>query len=312
MASFQEQVAYITKHGLARTNRFQVIIPLPQKLIDRTSNTEQEKTSTFFGSDVIKTISSFMGGGTAEITRGLEVMVDSTDIPGKNLVTTEIKYNGDYYKLPYGVVYEAQNMIFNVTRNMYEKNIIDEWMNLIFDPINHTIGYMDDYATTITINQLDERDEVVYSIQLKDAFPTLCNPVTVSNEDRDGFIKLSVAFMYKRWVRVGEQESGDPGVTSLSQTPLGPIVTPVLSNPAVQSALGTLEDQTSLDLDGEAANIYNQVDSIVKGATGTNSNKIASYVEQIKAQTSLNGNITETQKGQLIDKFNDVISKLRS
>jgi|AntRauTorckE6833_2_1112554.scaffolds.fasta_scaffold03616_8 hypothetical protein len=311
MATFQEHIAYLAKNGLARTNRFQVIIPLPQKLLDKTSNTKQDKTSSFFGSDVIQTISSFVGGGTAEISRGLDIMVESTDIPGKNLVTTEIKYNGDYYKLPYGVVYEAQSFTFNVSRNMYEKNIIDEWMNIIFDPIKHTIGYMDDYATTITINQMDEQDNIVYSIQLKDAFPTMCNPVTVSNEERDSFVKLTTNFMFKRWERVGEQGSDDPGVSSLTQTPLGPIVTPILSNPAVQGALTSLEDQTGLDLDGEAANIYNQVDNIVKGSTGTDSNKIASYVEQMKAQVSINGNITETQKGQLVNKFNDVVSKLR-
>src|SRR5690554_6787798 len=130
MASFQEHIQYLVKHSLARTNRFQVIIPLPEALLPKVSTTEQEKTSTIFGSDTIKLIKSFLGGGT-EITRGLDVMVESTDIPGKNLTTTEIKYNGDFYKVPYSVVYETQQFMFKCSRDMYEKNIIDDWMNLI-------------------------------------------------------------------------------------------------------------------------------------------------------------------------------------
>ena len=75
MSSFKEHINYIIKHSLARTNRFQVIIPLPEALLPKTDNTSQEKTSTFFGQDVIKYVSSFLGGGGSEITRGLEIML---------------------------------------------------------------------------------------------------------------------------------------------------------------------------------------------------------------------------------------------
>jgi hypothetical protein len=284
---------------------------LPDALLPEVSNTAQEKTSTFFGSDTIKLIKSFLGGGT-EITRGLDIMVESTDIPGKNLTTTEIKYNGDFYKVPYAVVYETQQIMFKCSRDMYEKNIIDDWMNLIFDPTTHEVAYMDDYATNIIINQLNEQDEIVYSIILKDAFPTMCAPMTVSNEDRDTYARLQCQFMYRRWIRAEENVNNGNGVSSLTQTPFGPIVAPFLSNPAVQRALDTVENQTGLDLEGEAVNIYNGIDEVVRNTTGSSVNRSASVLEGMKAQIGTNGKISNDQKGKLIGKVDDILSNLRS
>ena len=310
MASFQDHIQYLVKYGIARTNRFQVIIPLPDALMADTNTTDQSKTSTFFGSDTIALVKSFFGGGT-EITRGLDIMVESTDIPGKNLTTTDIKYNGDFYKIPYSVVYETQQFVFKCSRDMYEKNIIDDWMNLIFDPTKHEIAYMDDYSTNIIINQLNEQDEIVHSIILKDEFPTTCAPMSVSNEDKDTFARLQCQFMYRRWIRAEDNVTDTDDVSSLSQTPLGPIVAPVLSNPAVQRALDVVENQTGLDLEGEAVDIYNSIDSIVKSTTGSSINTSASLLEGMKAQLGLSGTISSEQQSKLISKIDDILSNLR-
>ena len=312
MSSFKEHIEYIIKHSLARTNRFQVIIPLPEALLPKTDNTSQEKTSTFFGQDVIKYVSSFLGGGGSEITRGLEIMLESTELPGKNLTTTEVKYNGDYYKIPYANVYETQSFMFRCSRDMYEKNIIDEWMKLIFEPTSHAIGYMDDYVTNITINQLNEQDEIVYSVILKDAYPSLCAPISVSHEDRDNYARLQCQFMYRRWQKVEENINISDGVSSLSQTPLGPVLAPFLSNPAVQRALDTIDNQTGLDLEGTAVDIYNQVDDLVKGTTGSSTNQTVSLIESIKAQVGLSGTVSDIQKSKLIEKIDDILTNLRS
>jgi hypothetical protein len=86
----------------------------------------------------------------------------------------------------------------------------------------------------------------------------------------------------------------------------------VLSNPAVQNALSAFEDQTGLDLEGEAVNIYNNIDSVLKNTTGSSVNQSASVLEGMKAQIEVNGNISDDQKGTLIDKVNDAITNLRS
>lgn len=312
MSSVREFVSHVAKYGLARSNRFQILIPLPQALQQATNNTGQDKTSSFLGSEVIKKISSFFGGGNIQVTRGLDLMCEQTDLPGKNLATTDIKYNGDFYKIPYGAVYGVQNFVFKVSRDLHEKNIIDEWMSLIYDPRTHEIRYLDDFAVNLVINKLDEQDQVVYSVVLKDAFPVVCDPMILSNEENDAFVKLNVQFAFSGWAREGEGETVPQGVSSLSQTPLGRILSPVLSNPAVQKALEVVERETGFDLEGEAVNIYNQVDTIVKNTTGESLNKHIGLIESIRSATSGNDKLSIAQKEILLDKIDNIITTLRS
>ena len=313
MASFQEHLAYLTKHGVARNNRFQVLIPIPERLIPETSNTDQNKTSLPFSEEVVSLISSFTSSGASQIARGLDIMVESTALPAKTLTTTNIRYNSDFHDVPYSVVYNQQDLSFHVSTDMYEKNIIDLWMASIVDPVTHEVAYMDDYATNITINQLNEQDEIVYSVALIDAFPVTCNSIEVTNESQNTMIRLSTSFAYKRWIPVGENISDETGlVDSLSQTPIGPLVTPILSNPAVQKGLDFLENQTGLDLEGEAVAIYNQIDSIVRNTTGTSVNKTFSLLESIKASIGLNDKITSTQAASLIDTVDKLLERMGS
>jgi hypothetical protein len=312
MSSVREFISHVSKYGLARSNRFQVLIPLPQSLQPKTNNTGQDKTSSFLGSEVVQTISSFFGGGNIQVTRGLDLMCEQTDLPGKNIATTDIKYNGDFYKIPYGAVYGVQNFIFKVSRDLHEKNIIDEWMSLIYDPVTHEVRYMDDISVNLVINKLDEQDNVVYSVVLKDAFPVVCDPIIMSNEENDAFSKLNVQFAFSGWAREGESESKSQGVSSLSQTPLGRILSPITSSPAVQKALEVVDRETGIDLEGEAVNIYNQVDSIVRNTTGESINKHVGLIESIRAATSSNNKLSNNQKTILLDKIDNVITNLRS
>lgn len=310
MSSTNEHFAHILKHGLAKNNRFQVIIPLPPALQSQTSNVLQEKASSILGEDVVSMVKSFVGGSN-EITRGLDMMIEQTILPGKNIVTSDIRYNSDYYKLPYGVVYEAQSFTFRSSKDLHEKNILDKWMELIFNPVTHEVAYMDDFATNIVINQLDEQDNVVYTVILRDAYPTICDSMPLTNEDQDTVHRITCQFMYRRWDK--GQTTGSSGlIDSLSQTPLGPYVTPVLSNPAVQKGLEVFEDNTGLDLEGEAVNIYNQVDSIVRETTDTSINQSVSIIENIKASTKVNGRVSNDQKAKVIGVIDNALGGLRS
>lgn len=309
----QEHISYLLKYGVARSNRFQVLIPLPNELLARINNTAQQKTSSWFGDDsVLSLINSFVGGSSGDVTRGLNLMIEQTEFPGKNLTTSNIKYNGDFYRQAYAVVYGMAPFTFKVTRDMHEKNIIDEWMNLIVDPRTHEVRYMDEYAVDITINQLDEQDNVVYSVLLKDAFPTMCNPMTASNEEQNVIHRLTTIFAFRRWERVGELENKTGHYSSLSQTIFGPILAPILSNPAVQKALDIFEQSTGIDLEGEAVNIYNQVEQIVRNTTGSSVNTTVGVLGEIKARTENNQKIEPIQKAKILDIINKAIGALKS
>ena len=310
MATFKEFLATITKYSLSRSNRFSVIIPLPPALRELTPTNSQRRVSAFFDNSVVKLVRSYFAGSST-ITRGLELMVEQTELPGKNINTMDLKYNGDMLKMPNGIIYAVQQFTFHVSSDMYEKNIIDEWMNLIIDPRTHEIGYMDDYSTNIIVNQLDERDNIVHSIVMYDAYPMNVNPLVIANSETNMTHRLMCMFAYRKWERIGESENDRNSlIDSLSQTPLGPYITPILNNPVVQKALDVFETNTGIDLEGEAIAIYNQLDDIVRATTGSSINKTVGLIEGIRAQVNNDDKLDNTQKAKILDLIEDILISL--
>lgn len=309
---FQEHTAHILKHGLSRTNRFRVIIQLPQKIVDNTAEEAKKssKLAEWFG-EAIKVVKIFTGNGTADFTRGLDIMCSQTALPGKMINVSETKYNGDTLKAGYSIMYGQQQFTFKVSRDMYEKNIIDSWMNLVVDPNTHEIGYHSSYATNIVIHQLNNRDQVVHSVMLEDAWPVNVNELVLSNLETNNTHELMVQFAYRKWKNVDLDTSGNGLIDKLSQTPFGPFLAPILSNPAVQKGLEYLEEQTGIDLEGEAVNIYNQVDKIVRETTGESINQTITLINGIKANLDLVENISPTQLAKLMDLIDGTIDKMK-
>lgn len=316
MASLNQSVKHITKYGLARTNRFNVVISLPeqlQTLINGKQGEAQDGGENFktmisdFGVDLVKTV---LGSGT-EIVRGLDIMCESAQFPGKSLSTSETKYNSDFINVPYGITYAPIDITFVVSRDFLERNIIDEWQNLIVNPTTHDVGYFEDFTSpAIEIHQLNEQDQVTHKVQLKDAFPSEISSMALSNEDENMFHKLTVTFVYRTWKNLDAEQPS--GVTALSQTPLGPLVTPILSNPAVQKGIDFIDSRLpgELGLEGEAVNIYNQVDDIVRNTTGQSTNKSASLLNGIKAETQNNQSISNDQKAKLFEVIDGTLGRL--
>lgn len=314
MATLLESVKHVTKYGLARTNRFNVVISLPlqlQSLLNEKQGEDQDGGNFLkpligeFGIDLVK---SYMGSGV-EVVRGLDIMCQTAEFPGKSFSTSETKYNSDYLNIPYGITYAPIEVSFVVSRDFLEKNILDEWQNLIINPLTHDVGYFEEFvAPSIEISQLNEQDRVTHKVIIKDAFPSEISSLPLSNEDGDNYHRVTVTFVYRTWQNSDVEQPS--GVVSLSETPLGPMVTPILGNPAVQKAVGFVEEQTGLDLEGEAVNIYNQVDGLVRNTTGQSTNKTVGLLNGIKAQTEVNQFISDEQKAKVFELIDGTIGRL--
>lgn len=312
MASYKEFTTHLMKHGLARTNRFQVLIPLPPKMLQVEESVEEEQEESrlrrAFG-EAVKIIRIFTGGGNNEVARGLDLMCSQTELPGKNINVTETKYNGDTLKMGHSILYGVQQFAFKVSGDMYEKNILDEWMNCVVNPVTHEVGYMDDYVSDITIFQLDSSDRIVHGVVLKDAWPTMANPLVLSNMETNNVHELMCQFSYRRWENIDLKED-DSAVTGLAQTPLGPFLTPILSNPVIQRGLDYFENATGIDLEGEAINIYNQVDDIIRSTTGESIGSTIGLLNSMKVNIELNDKITPQNAADLLDIIEGTIDRL--
>jgi hypothetical protein len=155
---------------LARSNRFDVNIPIPLALLFDVST-----------------------------ARTLSLRCESAQLPGRTLETTTKKHgSAPVEKFPYHSNYSEVTLEFLVSGDMNEKIFFDAWMELINPTTDFNMQYKNNYAVDISINQYDLQNKITYSANLIEAFPIEVNQLDL-NWSNDSFHKLSVVFAYKQW-----------------------------------------------------------------------------------------------------------------
>jgi hypothetical protein len=204
----------LQKHdGPAKTNRFQVILPIPayignfismsalQQILD-ISGTIQDLTENLINGIFSNQQSSDKSYSDAQITRYLGLQCESAELPGISLMTQDVKIYGPTYKLPYQKQYNDLNLTFICTNDFYERKLFDRWIEAIMPGDTNNMrfpkGDQTKYLTDITLVQFDEFVKQIYAVKIIDAFPTSIAPMQVSWSD-DGFHKLTVSFAYQRY-----------------------------------------------------------------------------------------------------------------
>ena len=134
--------------------------------------------------------------------RDLSFLCESAELPGRGQMTTDIRYYGPNFKMPFQSSYEDLNLTFLVRENFLEREIFDSWMEVINPNYSYDFSYRDDYACTIKIFALSDVAfyGANYVFTFEKAWPVLVNPQPVTWAD-DNFHRLSVSFTYTRWVR---------------------------------------------------------------------------------------------------------------
>lgn len=154
---------------LARSNKFDVYIPIPLGMIP------------------------FLG-----TSRNLALRCENAQLPGRNLETTPMKIYGVNELFPVSTSYENITLTFLVGDDMKEKIFFDAWLNWIQPTLSYDTKYKSDYAVITRINQYDVENKISLSIDLMDAFPIAVNQLDL-DWSSDSIHKLSVTFAYTSW-----------------------------------------------------------------------------------------------------------------
>jgi hypothetical protein len=175
---------------LARSNRFDVNIPIPLTLIPYVSTSKQ-----------------------------LNYRCENANLPGRTFSTIDQKTYGPIEKYPTLTSFTDIDLTFIVDDNMNQKVFFDAWLNYINPQYNNNFRYKSDYSTIITINQYDVTNNLTYSINLYDAYPISINQMDL-DWSGDGFHKLTVTFAYTYWKNNSLQALGmelvDAGINAVS------------------------------------------------------------------------------------------------
>lgn len=178
------------KQDVARSNKFDVSIPVPLTLMPYVSS-----------------------------AKTLQYRCEATQLPGRTFATMEQKTYGPVEKFPYLNTYTDIEMSFILDDDMSQKVFLDAWMNYINPLYNYNYRYKSDYSTVITINQYDVTNQLSYSVNLYDAYPISMNQLDL-DWNGEGYHKLSVTFAYTYWQNNSIQAVGmelvDAGINAVT------------------------------------------------------------------------------------------------
>lgn len=123
----------------------------------------------------------------------------NASLPGKTFQTVERRIKGPHEKIPYAKSYEDVTLSFLVSQQMQEKIFFDKWQDFILDPVTFELNYYDEYISTVRIQQLDKSLNVVYEIELHEAYPMTVSALTLDSAASSEIHKIDVTFAYRTW-----------------------------------------------------------------------------------------------------------------
>jgi len=173
--SLEAFVAYAKTTGFAKQNKFEVDITLPPGLSNSSFATESILSSLY---------------------------CEGTSFPVLNITTKQLKAQGPVHQRPVGMDFggEGIGFTFVLDQDMRLKAFFDAWFFKVVNPYSSEISYKNAYLSSLVVKQLNELDNVVYSVKLIDAFPRSLNILEVNQGSVNTFHKLTVNFAFRKWI----------------------------------------------------------------------------------------------------------------
>lgn len=180
-----------SKRGLAKQSNYEMLITLPQGII--------------------------LSDKSYAASQTLRFRIESAEIPGRSIVTTDYKTTGYGLrsKIGYDVIYPEVSVTMVCGSDLGEKRLFNAWQSMIVG--NHTrnqdirkhqsVGYYQNYVSTVAIVQFDDQGNATHSTALMEAYPIITNslPLNWGSEDLH---RLTVQFAYKYFSEMDEPEAG--------------------------------------------------------------------------------------------------------
>ena len=167
--------------------------------------------------------------GYSQMLRDMTYLCEATELPGRGFDFVESRYYGAPFKVPRNTTYNSIDMTFLCRQQSFERQLFDDWMEII-NPTNiWDFNYPTSYYCKIDVFQLAEyhkpqaagsnqaptEPDATYQWSLYQAWPMLVNPQAVTWADQD-ILRLTVSFAYRYWSRPGRDTAATGGTISIS------------------------------------------------------------------------------------------------
>ena len=135
---------------------------------------------------------------TPATTRRILLLCEQASLPGISYASAQNRSWGETREAVYDRLFEPVTLQFHVDRHFVVKQVFDDWMMMIQNPITRSFNYYNNYTTKMKINIQDLQDETMYEVELAEAFPKAIVPISLDAESKDT-MRLQVTFQYRYW-----------------------------------------------------------------------------------------------------------------
>ena len=184
--------------GLARPNRFYVIINPPQKLI----------TTPGHDFDIVPNTSNDLNSGT--MRENMQMMCNKITMPSRDINTAPHKTYGPKREMPYAYSFSGEiEMTFFGDKFLRQRMFWENWQKTIFNNETHDMKYYDNYVGSIDIFQLGQFDakadddaRVTYAVRLYEVYPQVISPIEYTYGANNTIVEVPVTLNFRNWVNL--------------------------------------------------------------------------------------------------------------
>jgi hypothetical protein len=165
--------------GLASNNRYRVILPTLANAVKADGSRPSDQ---FSSSD-------------------LNFYCTAARIPGKNITTIDRQVGLEQVKVANGYTFGDVSLTFYLTNDYAAKKYFELWSECIMTPTPpYTIGFHNNYAKSVMIEQLDKLEQPIYTVELVKAFPTTYTEVELNNQAQGAALEFTVSLSYASYL----------------------------------------------------------------------------------------------------------------
>ena len=144
---------------------------------------------------IIFTFPSYAAGG--EIATAASLQARTASIPASNLGVIELGWGGRVLPLPGDRRYDEFQMNFIGVNDHAVRNALEKWSEAINgSESNQGLVNLEDFMRDITLQLLDQNDNVTKEYTLKDAWPMTVGQGDLDQGSQDSFVEFPVTWRY--------------------------------------------------------------------------------------------------------------------
>ena len=195
---FQSQINQ--GEGMARPNRFYVIINPPQKLQLNVDKVDEEQGFGNNDGNANELKSSTM-------RENMQMMCNKITMPSRDINTAPAKTYGPKREMPYAYAFSGEiELTFFGDKFLRQRMFWENWQKQIFNSETHDSKYYDNYVGSIDIFQLGQFDakadddaRVTYAVRLYEVYPQTISAIDYTYGNNNTIVEVPVTLNFRTW-----------------------------------------------------------------------------------------------------------------